>query len=90
VLFHTTGGTGIDDSALSQINIKVYPNPVIAGTQVRLDAKVKSVDVIDFSGRLISSTDASIIYTDNLNKGVYILRIHTLDGKIQNQKLIVQ
>ncbi|NCU31648.1 MAG: T9SS type A sorting domain-containing protein, partial [Candidatus Moranbacteria bacterium] len=90
VLFYNAGGTGVDESALSQSNIKVYPNPVVAGTQVRLDAQVKSVDVIDFSGRLISSTDASIIYTDNLNKGVYILRIHTLDGKIQNQKLIVQ
>jgi len=70
--------------------ILVYPNPVQAGEQINLGANVEQFDLIDMSGRLMSSANTSFIDTEMLGKGIYILRIFTKNGNIQTQKLIVK
>jgi hypothetical protein len=67
-----------------------YPNPVNRGDQVRLSADVKQSELFDMSGRVLISTNASVVDTDRLSRGIYILRIHTNSGDIQTQKLIVK
>jgi len=67
-----------------------YPNPVNRGDQVRLSADVKQSELFDMSGRVLISTNASVVDTDRLSRGIYILRIHTNNGDIQTQKLIVK
>ena len=88
ILFYNDSQTSVEN--ISVENIRVYPNPVAAGAQVKIDASVRNVDVIDFSGRLVFSGSSSVISTEGLRPGVYILRIQTPDGMIQNQKLMVR
>lgn len=70
--------------------IRVYPNPVNRGDQVRLSADVKQLELLDMSGRVLISAYASVVDTERLSKGIYVLRIHTKNGDIQTQKLIVK
>ncbi|WP_137305330.1 T9SS type A sorting domain-containing protein [Lentimicrobium saccharophilum] len=70
--------------------ILIYPNPVKRGNQIILVADVKQFELFDISGRVLISTNTSIVDTDKLSKGIYVLRIHTRNGDIQTQKLIVK
>ncbi|KAF5071459.1 hypothetical protein DSECCO2_211800 [anaerobic digester metagenome] len=70
--------------------VLVYPNPVNRGDQVRLSAEVKQSELFDMSGRVLISANGSVVVTERLSKGIYVLRIHTNDGDIQTQKLIVK
>jgi len=69
--------------------ILVYPNPVIRGNQLRLGAEVKQFELFDISGRVLIATNNPVVDTDKLSMGIYLLRIHTKNGDIQTQKLIV-
>ena len=79
---------GTNDLALKN-RINVFPNPVKMGGQVYLGSEVKQFEVFDLNGRILISTNTTVIDTDKLNQGVYVLRIHTKNGDIQIQKLIV-
>lgn len=70
--------------------VLVYPNPVNRGDQVRLSAEVKQSELFDMSGRVLISANGSVVVTERLSKGIYVLRIHTKNGDIQTQKLIVK
>jgi len=88
VFFYTTG-TNVNEIDAAQNQIRVYPNPVRSGETVTFSTEVKQVDVFDLSGRMIMSSNASVINTAGMNRGVYFVRIHTLEGGVQTQKLIV-
>ncbi len=88
VLFYSDG-TSVNELDPTQNQVRVYPNPVRSGESVSLNAQVKQVDVFDLSGRMILSSESSVINTAGINRGVYFVRIHTLDGGLQTQKLIV-
>ena len=70
--------------------ILVYPNPVKAGQQINLGADVRQFELLDMSGRLLTSANTSVVDTERLIKGIYVLRIYTKNGEIQTQKLIVK
>ncbi|KAF0201643.1 MAG: Glucan endo-1 [Bacteroidetes bacterium] len=70
--------------------ILVYPNPVKAGQQINLGADVRQFELLDMSGRLMTSANTSVVDTERLIKGIYVLRIYTKNGEIQTQKLIVK
>jgi hypothetical protein len=88
VFFYTTG-TSVNELEAEQNLVRVYPNPVRSGESVSFSTEVKQVDVFDLSGRRIMSSDNSVLNTAGMNRGVYFVRIQTLDGRIQTQKLIV-
>ncbi|MBE0662896.1 MAG: T9SS type A sorting domain-containing protein [Bacteroidales bacterium] len=79
---------GISDLRLPN-RINIYPNPVKLGEQVYLGSEDEQFEVLDLSGRVLISASASVIETDRLTQGVYILRILSKDGEIQTQKLVV-
>ncbi|MBW6498938.1 MAG: T9SS type A sorting domain-containing protein, partial [Bacteroidales bacterium] len=88
VLFYSDG-TSVNEIDAVQNQVRVYPNPVRSGETVMLNAQVKQVDVFDISGRMILSSTSNEINTAGMNRGVYFVRIHTLNGGLQTQKLIV-
>lgn len=88
ILFHNLVPTSVEN--ITEQNIRVFPNPVVAGNPITIDTDVKSVEVVDFSGRVVYRTNSSVIDTGSLDKGFYILRIQTLDGNNQNRKLMVK
>jgi uncharacterized repeat protein (TIGR01451 family) len=82
----------IIDNRKSGIN--VYPNP--AKAMVTIDCKnAKQLQIIDYLGREVCSkntfdTQYSTITVNQLNKGIYIVKITSTKGEIFTEKLIVE
>ncbi len=70
--------------------LQLYPNPVKAGAMVQLGAEVNQIDIFDYSGRNIRTLrTTSKINTEDLDKGVYILRIRSKTNALESLKLVV-
>jgi hypothetical protein len=69
--------------------IAIYPNPVKAGNEVRLNVDVNQIELFDITGKLISTFRNSVINTSGLNEGIYFARILTQNGKLITQKLVI-
>jgi len=89
IYFYKGEPLSTNDLSTTDNKIAVYPNPVNKGGQIYLGSSVKQVDVLDLSGRLLISGNNTVIETEKLNRGVYLLKIQTRDGFIQTQKLLV-
>jgi streptogramin lyase len=75
------------------VDFKMYPNPSNGSIQLNWNANVEgTVDVMDFTGKKIYQTSISNLQNEltihNLAKGVYIVSLETISGKI-NHKLFV-
>lgn len=76
-------------------SIIIYPNPLMHGEQLYiqdLNEGIKSIQLVDLSGRDIQTTflHLSGAYILNpLSAGIYILKIQNNQGKIFNQKIVV-
>ena len=70
--------------------VAIYPNPVVSGNAVNFSKDITSVEVYDVNGKLVVRSTKSILNTENIRQGVYTLRIFTVDGNIQLQKLMIQ
>ena len=58
--------------------VKVFPNPSNSQISVRMSTndKIKNIDVIDLTGKLvISTTFVSTLDVSNLNNGLYVMRV---------------
>ncbi len=71
----------------------VFPNPASDKFEVKASAKIKSIQLLDVSGRVVFNKkyDAEVVevYTKGIAKGVYALSIIT-DGGIFNKQLIIE
>ncbi len=90
MFFHKQGPTGVNELSSAQDRLQIYPNPVESGRSIQLSSEVKQVDVFDITGKVKLSSNTSVISTDGLNKGIYILRMFTKAGEVQTRKLIVK
>lgn len=98
-VYHTDGKTMLKVAAnLSTAKtelIKIYPNPVSNSYfNIESDAgKIKDITIVDQSGNLLSQQTAnschSLIYTQNVLKGVYFVKITLDNGEVFVHKLIV-
>jgi len=74
---------GVDDQ--NQLDISIYPNPVIDKLFIQGLSNPTKISVYDILGKLVlSKTTSSEINVDNLQSGIYILKI------VDNQKEIVR
>lgn len=83
---------GVDDQAANQLVF--YPNPTTGDVNIRSNAEIAEIIVIDLSGkvllnRTVGSTTPSFDFS-NLASGLYIAKIKTADGNVQNVKFIKQ
>lgn len=74
----------IDTTAISEVenmNIRVYPNPVSDRLTVEVDG-LRRVEMLDLTGRLVMKLEGevTILPTEALERGVYLLRITTDKG----------
>jgi hypothetical protein len=59
-------------------NIQIYPNPVNQFLQIQNTEEYKSVEIIDINGKIVEKINKisdNKIYVDNLNSGIYFLRL---------------
>lgn len=89
-VIHQNTNVGLTENDLEN-NFFVYPNPVNKGEKLILNSKVNitSIDVYNFSGQKIESTNNNFLSTSTLDKGIYFIKISSDKGSV-NKKVIVQ
>ncbi|WP_267405982.1 MULTISPECIES: choice-of-anchor J domain-containing protein [unclassified Chryseobacterium] len=77
-------------SASNKNNIKVHPNPFAENLNISDISKVKSVSVVDVSGRLVKTFDkpSSSLSLGDLKQGMYLISLELKDGSRQVVKVI--
>jgi len=68
--------------------ISVYPNPVKNRLTVKAE-NLQSVEVFNLVGQLVMVSTSSVIDMDDLNEGIYFVRI-TAEGKTVTQRIVKQ
>ncbi|MFO8067843.1 MAG: InlB B-repeat-containing protein [Bacteroidales bacterium] len=82
-------------SDLDNVNILLYPNPVNDKFFVKSENTIKSLSLFDLNGQLIieqgniNSTIAEVL-TNNLDIGIYIIKIYFNDGEISRRISIMR
>ncbi|WP_379968899.1 T9SS type A sorting domain-containing protein [Epilithonimonas sp. UC225_85] len=79
-----------DVSATGGVKIKIYPNPATEYINIEADSKIKTVKLVDASGKNvnISNSDLNKINVSNLEKGVYLLELQLENGTTTVKKFI--
>lgn len=80
-----------DHLGLSENNksgLTIYPNPVTDKVLINSNTKIDQIRVYSLEGKELMKTSKSEINLNHLVKGVYIIQIQTIDGKITKQKII--
>lgn len=70
--------------------IRVYPNPFSEVLNISKADQVKSVSILDISGRLVKTVDnpSSVLHLGDLKQGMYLVVLHMKDGSRQTLKTI--
>lgn len=71
-------------------NLKVYPNPFADVLNISDVSNVKSISVVDISGKLVKTFDKpeSTLHLGGLNSGMYLVILNMKDGSKQTIKAI--
>ena len=91
-------GTHSCDCSISTINEKddvsyvMYPNPANIGTIVTINAKtqIENIELLNILGERIKFLNTNQINTSAFAKGTYIIRIKFSDGRLAENKLIIE
>jgi len=73
----------------SPLALEVYPNPFNEYIKIDIGEKVKSIHLVDLSGKVqpISVENGTILNTSMVSRGAYILTIFTEGGRVHHQKV---
>jgi len=84
---HTTNS--IDENTISYV---MYPNPANIGNTVTIsaNAKIESIVVVNILGEKVLTQISNKIITTNLARGTYIINIRFTDGRMIDDKLIIE
>ena len=91
-------GTHSCDCIISTINeandasYVIYPNPVNIGSVVAINAnsKIEEIEVVNILGERVKFLYTNQINTSSFVKGTYIIRIKFSDGRLAENKLIIE
>jgi len=80
---------GIKDPDFStDATIKLYPNPITDFLYVQTKEKIESVSVYDLSGKLILTSDATVVDLNQVKQGFYLVQVQTKTGQSFTEKVI--
>ncbi len=71
------GNAGI--STLESAQVAIYPNPATDKVNVVAD-NLSKVEVLDVTGRIVATTNQSVVDMSSLQNGVYMFRVITANG----------
>ena len=82
-------------STINEVNdasYVIYPNPVNIGNTatINANAKIENIDVVNILGEKVLTQISNKIITTNLARGTYIINIRFTDGRIVDNKLIIE
>lgn len=79
---------GVSDNAVKS-SLKISPNPAVDVVTVTANKEIKSVSIIDLSGKKVKTEVTSgKVNVSSLAKGTYILQVNYGNGGVENTKLI--
>ena len=87
-----TGATknlGTEELAVTKSEVSVYPTIAKDIVNVKSTSKIQKVDVIDITGKLVSTTKADKVDVSSLSAGVYLVNITTEEG-VTTKKIVKQ
>ena len=81
-----------EDISLAKDFLQLYPNPT--SSSFTLSQEVQEVRLFDVTGKLVQKFSKNVIKNNtyevnNLNKGIYFIRIKDKNNQIQTKKLII-
>ncbi|REC59601.1 hypothetical protein DRF65_25330 [Chryseobacterium pennae] len=81
---------GTSEVAKAKNEIKVYPNPFTEILNISKVDQVKTVSVLDVSGRLVKTIEnpSSVLHLGDLKQGMYLVVLNMKDGSKQTVKAI--
>jgi predicted extracellular nuclease len=85
----------IETSAVNdvkEVSYVVYPNPANAGEVITINAnsKIDNIEIINILGERVLTTTATKINTNHISKGTYIMLINLSDGRVIENKIIIE
>ena len=79
---------GVSDNAVKS-SLKISPNPASDVVTLSANKEIKSVSIIDLSGKRVKAVNTSDkVDVSSLAKGTYILQVTYANGAVENTKLI--
>jgi len=76
--------------AAAKSSLSIYPNPTKGEINIKTDKKIKTISVLDASGRTVNTADSDRTDISNLPKGVYHVKAELNDGTSVTEKVIKQ
>ncbi len=86
--------TGIDE-LLADFNLRVYPNPTSGYLKIEADGYFSRVTIADVTGKSIldrqtGKTLSAELQLQDLPRGIYFVRIYTVDNIAVSRKIVIQ
>jgi hypothetical protein len=84
------GTSAVND--VKEVSYVVYPNPANAGEVITITAnsKIDNIEIINILGERVLTTTSTKINTNHISKGTYIMLINLSDGRVIENKIIIE
>ena len=84
------GTSAVND--VKEVSYVVYPNPANTGEVITITAnsKIDNIEIINILGERVLNTTSTKIKTNHLSKGTYIALINLSDGRVIENKIIIE
>ncbi len=81
--------TGVKENII-QLNFSVYPNPANSIVTINTQENIKEITMFNLLGEVVlTETVKNTINVSNINNGIYLLQVKTINGAIGTKKIIV-
>jgi len=88
--YNLNGYTGIE--VIKKESLKIYPNPTLDYLNLKFTETIKSISILDLSGRFIESkiieNNTAAIDVRHLSSGTYIVEIESKNGQKTRSKFV--
>ena len=77
---------------VNDVSYVMYPNPANIGSTVVIssNAKIENIELLNILGERVKFQNTNQINTSTFVKGTYIIRIKFSDGRLAENKLIIE
>ncbi len=87
-IFKSSQSLGTNDLNNTINKLSIYPNPTKGEINIKADKKIKSSEILDFSGKSILKTTSGKTDISSLPKGNYVMQVEFTDGTSVSEKII--
>ena len=84
------GTSAVND--VKEVSYVVYPNPANTGEVITIiaNSKIDNIEIINVLGERVLNSTSTKIKTNHLSKGTYIALINLSDGRVIENKIIIE